>query len=213
MSPLAALLAIVTAVLIGAISPGPSFLFVTRISIAQSRMHGLATAIGMGAGGTVFASLALLGLAALLNQVAWLYLALKLAGGCYLVWLGLRIWRGAAEPLPSIGTVPVENRSLWRSVLFATLTQLSNPKTAVVYASIFAAMLPAAPPAWLLLLLPPLVFVVEAGWYAVVALVFSADYPRAAYSRGKLWVDRLAGTAMGLLGLRLIIDGIGLRKL
>jgi threonine/homoserine/homoserine lactone efflux protein len=149
---------------------------------------------------------------ALLNQVEWLYLILKLAGGLYLVWLGIRIFRGAKEPLPSAGFVPHQSRSLLSSFSFAALTQLSNPKTAIVYGSIFAAMLPATPPAWLFLVLPLLVFAVETGWYAIVALTFSAAYPRTMYLRSKVWVDRLAGTVMGLLGLRLLLDVAGVRR-
>lgn len=213
MATLAALLAILGALLIGAISPGPSFVLVSRIAITQSRMHGLAAAVGMGAGGTLFAALALLGLAMLLNQVEGLYGILKLVGGIYLAWLGIRIWRGASEPLASTGMAVPQGRSLLRVFAFALVTQLSNPKTAVVYGSIFAAMLPVAPPVWLLVVLPPLVFVIETAWYTVVALAFSAQHPRALYLRGKVWIDRLAGTVMGLLGLRLIVDALGTRKL
>jgi threonine/homoserine/homoserine lactone efflux protein len=91
MSTSAVLLAILATLLVGAISPGPSFLLVSRISVVQSRGHGLAAALGMGVGGTVFAGLALLGLAALLSQIVWLDAMLKLAGGAYLIWLGIRI--------------------------------------------------------------------------------------------------------------------------
>jgi threonine/homoserine/homoserine lactone efflux protein len=85
-------------------------------------------------------------------------------------------------------------------------TQLSNPKTAVVYASIFAALLPAHLPGWMWLALPPLIFAVEAGWYTAVALLFSSPRPRAAYLLSKRWIDRLAGSVMGALGVRLILD-------
>lgn len=212
MSTLPAIVAIVIALLLGAISPGPSFLLISRVSIAQSRKHGLAAAIGMGVGGAIFAALALLGLIAALSQVAALYLVLKVAGGLYLVWLAVKIWRGAADPLPAGGPRGGESQSLLRSFAFALLTQLSNPKTAIVYASIFAAMLPQSPPSWLFAVLPPLVFAVEAGWYAVVALAFSAPYPRTFYLRCKLWADRAAGTMMGLLGLRLVLDAVDLRR-
>jgi threonine efflux protein len=208
-----ALLALIAALLVGVVSPGPSFLMVSRISVVQSRAHGLAAALGMGLGGVAFASLALLGLAALLNHLVWLYANLKLAGGAYLIWLGIRIWQGAKDPLPSADSAAVRERSLLRSVAFAWLTQLSNPKTALFYASIFAAMLPASPDVWLLVLLPPLVFVVETSWYAIVALGFSAPYPRRLYARVKPWADRAAGTLMGLLGLRLILDAVGVRRL
>ena len=212
MTTSAALLAILGALLIGAISPGPSFVLVSRIAITQSRWSGLAAAVGMGIGGTLFAALALLGLTTLLNQVEGLYMVLKLVGGIYLAWLGIRIWRGASEPLASTEVAVPQGRSLLRAFSFALVTQLSNPKTAVVYGSIFAAMLPAAPPSWLLIVLPPMVFAVETAWYAVVALTFSAEHPRALYLRGKAWIDRLAGSVMGLLGLRLILDALGTRK-
>ena len=54
--------AIFGAILIGAISPGPSFVLVARTAIAVSRSAGMATAVGMGLGGLMFAGAALLGL-------------------------------------------------------------------------------------------------------------------------------------------------------
>jgi threonine efflux protein len=77
----------------------------------------------------------------------------------------------------------------------------------VIYGSIFAALLPAHPSLWMCLALPPLILLVEAGWYVVVALAFSSARPRAAYLRSKRWIDRVAGSVMGALGMRLIVDG------
>jgi threonine/homoserine/homoserine lactone efflux protein len=58
----------------------------------------------------------------------------------------------------------------------------------------------------MVLILPPLIFMIEAGWYSLVAFLFSANQPRRAYLRSKRWVDRAAGTMMGLLGLKLVIE-------
>ncbi|MGL3605919.1 LysE family translocator [Rhizobium sp. G187] len=216
MTSFAILGAILFAIGIGAMSPGPSFVLVSRISVAHSRLHGIATAIGMGLGGALFAVLALAGLVALLQQVDWLYLALKCAGGLYLVYLGIVIWRGASEPLAMAtnGATDAVNEgsgkqlSPLRAMLVAFATQISNPKTAVVYASIFAALMPQAPPTAVLIALPPLVFVVEAGWYLIVALAFSAHRSQRAYLKWKVWVDRLAGAVIGALGIRLIGESI-----
>lgn len=212
MSAAAALFAILGALLVGVVSPGPSFVLVSRIAVTRSRLHGLAAALGMGIGGTIFAGLALLGLAALLSQVEWLHLSLKIAGGLYLAWLGIRIWRGAGDPLAPTQADAPQGASLFRSFSFGLLTQISNPKAAIIYGSVFAAMLPAAPPSWLVLALPPLVFAIETAWYAIVALAFSASHPRALYLRGKLWIDRLAGGVMTALGLRLLLDAFGARR-
>ena len=200
-----ALSSILGALAIGAISPGPSFVLVARTSIAVARRAGLAAALGMGVGGVAFATLALLGLHALLTQVGWLYLALKIAGGLYLVHLAVRIWRAAPEPIRVPDGAAEANGAL-RSFRIGLATQISNPKTAIVYGSIFAALLPASPPAWILLALPPAVFLVETGWYAVVAVAFSAGRPRTAYLRSKAWIDRLAASVIGALGIRLVVE-------
>lgn len=212
MDPVFALLGILGALAVGAASPGPSFVLVARTSVAVSRRAGLASALGMGVGGVIFAALALLGLQALLTQVGWLYALLKLAGGTYLAWLAFRLWRGAGEPLtmaePETTAPSGISSGIGRPFVFGLTTQLCNPKTAIVYGGIFAALLPADPPGWLLAAVPPSVFVIEAGWYALVALAFSAGRPRAAYLRSKSWIDRIAAAAIGALGVRLIADAV-----
>jgi threonine/homoserine/homoserine lactone efflux protein len=73
-------LSIGSAIAIGTMSPGPSFVMVARTAVASTRANGLAAALGMGTGGIVFAAAALLGLQAMLASVPWLYLALKTDG-------------------------------------------------------------------------------------------------------------------------------------
>jgi RhtB (resistance to homoserine/threonine) family protein len=209
MSEVAVLLGILGALLIGAISPGPSFVLVSRIAVTTSRRNGVAAALGMGLGGIIFGGLALVGLSALLLEVAWLYAVLKLVGGVYLVYLAIRIWRGASEPTNVAEITKTKlKESTFSSFALGLFTQLSNPKTAIVYSSIFAAFLPASSPTWLLFTLPPLIFLVEASWYTVVALVFSANAPRSVYLASKRWIDRTAGAVMGALGLKLIVESL-----
>jgi threonine/homoserine/homoserine lactone efflux protein len=196
------ILGIAGAVTLGAMSPGPSFVMVARTAVASSRADGLAAALGMGIGGVLFAAAALLGLHVILTAVPWFYFALKMLGGAYLVYLGCMIWRGARQPLRLADGAPA--RTFHRSFWLGLATQVSNPKAAVVYASIFVSLLPEEVPLTVTLVLPVVIFFIEAGWYSVVALVLSAPSPRAAYLRWKLWVDRAAGGAMGLLGIRLI---------
>jgi threonine/homoserine/homoserine lactone efflux protein len=205
MEPIVAFFSILGAVVVGAMSPGPSFVLIARTAVARSRRDGVAAALGMGAGGVVFTVLALLGLNALLARLPWLDVGIKLAGGAYLLYLALRLWRGGGARLAApIGATPETARRGGAFALGFT-TQLSNPKTAIAYGSIFAALLPAQPPPWLYVALPPLVFAIETGWYTIVALAFSADRPRGAYLRAKGWIDRFAGAVMGALGLRLIL--------
>jgi threonine efflux protein len=199
-----ALVGAVAALAVGAVSPGPSFVMVAKEAVSVSRANGIAAALGMGFGGVVFASAALLGLQAVLLTVPTVYVALKVLGGVYLCYLGYRIFRGAAEPVAAAGAASRPGRPMWHSFWLGLSTQLSNPKTAIVYASVFAAFLP-GPVSWpvaLLLLLS--VFAVEAGWYGVVAAILSSTAPRRAYLRYKTVIGRVAGVVMVGLGLRLV---------
>ncbi|WHO73339.1 LysE family translocator [Rhizobium sp. BT03] len=210
MSSAGVFISIMAALAVGAMSPGPSFVVVSRIAISRSRLDGLAAALGMGAGGVVFAVLALAGLTALLSQFEWLYILLKVAGGAYLIYIAVNIWRGAAQPL-EVSDAGDDRRAPRLSFTTALLTQLSNPKTIIVYASLFAALLPRTVPLDLMIALPLGVFAVEAGWYSIVALAFSARHPRRLYFAAKSWIDRAAGAVMGGLGLRLILSGLSVR--
>jgi threonine/homoserine/homoserine lactone efflux protein len=203
MEELPALLGVVTALTVGVVSPGPSFVLVARTAVSSSRHDGVAAAIGMGAGGVLFAVAALLGLQGLLLAVPSVYLVLKVLGGLYLAHLGIRIWRCAKEPLAAPRPTPRRTTRL-KSLALGFTTQVSNPKTAIVYASVFAAFMPASQSLAFDLTLVSLVFIIEASWYTVVAMALSSERPRAAYLRHKAWVDRSAGGVMVALGVKLV---------
>lgn len=135
----------------------------------------------------------------------WLYVALKVAGGLYLIYIASRIWRGASQPLAMPSGDAMRAGSASRSFWLGLTTQLSNPKTAIWYGSIFAALLPHDPPLWCYFALPPLVFGIEFGWYTIVALCFSSRRPREAYLRARKWIDRIAASMIATLGLRLVL--------
>ncbi len=93
-----------------------------------------------------------------------------------------------------------------RSFAVAFATQISNPKTAIVYTSIFAVAWPEGASYWFGAACVSLIFLIEAGWYTIVALVFSAEKPRSGYLASKMIFDRLAATIMGALGLKLLSE-------
>ncbi len=196
---------ILVALLAGVLSPGPSFVMAARTAVAKSRAEGLALSLGLGFGATFIAGLCLGGLHAVLTAVPVLYVALKVAGGLYLIWMAWNIWRAAPQPL-SIDAEPEEQHraSLWASFRLGLYTQLSNPKTAVVYGSVFAALLPPQFPLAAALLVMLGVWVMETGWMAIVVLVLSSSKPRSVYLSAKTLIDRLAVGVMGALGLRLV---------
>jgi threonine/homoserine/homoserine lactone efflux protein len=204
MSPFTEITGILAALLLGAMSPGPSFVVVAGNAVSSSRRNALASAIGIGAGGVAFSCVALGGLYTVLTTLGWLNTGLKLLGGLYLLFMAYKIWRGATVPFAMNSSGRQKPQGTMKSFSIGLTTHISNPKAAIVYGSIFAALLPPTPPTWVYLALPPLVFVVEAGWFVIVALSFSSSGPRALYLGAKTSVDRIAATAIAMLGIRLI---------
>lgn len=197
---------IITVLAIGVVSPGPSFILVARTAVAYSRGAAMASAIGMAIGATILSIAALLGLHALLNQIPAAYLGLKIFGGLYLIYLAFKTWRSAASPLQVDVVTQNGGAGLLHHFWLAAGTMLSNPKAAVQYGVIFAAMLPREPSASLVTVLPIAVFILEASWYLVVALVLSAPRPRGAYLLAKTQIDRTVGVVLSLLGVRLLLS-------
>jgi threonine/homoserine/homoserine lactone efflux protein len=189
--------------LLAAISPGQSFILISKLALSSPRPVALAAVLGLGAGTVVWSTAAILGVALLLETTAWAYTVLKVAGGLYLVWLAVMVWRHADAPV-EFDTAHRKPPGLLRAFNLGAFTQLANPKVIVFFGSIFVALLPAHSPAWVYVTAVIIVFINEIAWYAVVALVFSSSRPRAAYIAAKRWIDRVMAGFLALIGARLI---------
>ncbi|SRR6266404_503860 len=190
--------------LLAVASPGPSTVLVIQTAASSGRRGGLLAAFAMMLGALAWAAAALYGLQALFARFDWLYVALRIGGGLYLVYLAVMLWRNAGAPLPEIDP-DQPRRSGWQGFVHALLLQVSNPKIMVFFGSIFLSLLPAHPPGWIQATVLAIVAFNEFVWFALIALVFSGDQARAFYRRAKFWMDRVMGGALGLLGLRLAL--------
>lgn len=199
------LFSIAMALMLGAISPGPSFIYVAQNSIAKSRKHGLFTALGTGTGAAIFGLLAVMGLQTILLAVPSAYLMLKIGGGLYLLWLAYKIVKHAKSPI-EMETTQQQDMTYKSAYRYGLITQLSNPKIAVVLASVFTALLPKTIPDYYYIALPVICFVIDAGWYSLVALLLSSEKPRRAYVKAKTMIDRITGGIVTILGLKLIFS-------
>ncbi|WP_231949637.1 LysE family translocator [Alloactinosynnema sp. L-07] len=116
------------------LTPGPNMIYLVSRSVAQGRRAGLISLTGVGAGFLIYLAAATAGMSAVFTHVPQLYLALKIAGAAYLLWLAWQAIRpGGGSPftprdLPADGT-----RKLFT---MGMVTNLLNPKIAVLYVSL-----------------------------------------------------------------------------
>jgi threonine/homoserine/homoserine lactone efflux protein len=120
----------IVASLVLIVTPGQDMILVMSRSIARGSAAGVATAAGVSVGLVGHTILATLGLGAILRTSEWLFVALKLAGAAYLVYLGIQLIRAAKHELAVSADAP---HSLWRLFFDGALSNVSNPKIAVFY--------------------------------------------------------------------------------
>lgn len=190
--------------LIGVMSPGPSFVLVAQTAMAKSRLDAIAVSIGMGIGAVIFATIASVGLFVVLNSVPWLYVGLKIIGGSYLCFLAFKMWKAADDPLVHNSSDNGAAYGIVKMFFIGLLTQLSNPKTAIVFASAFAAFLPQEPPDYAYLLIVIFAFLIDSLWYMLVSILLSTAKAQKVYAKFKSVICKLASGFMGAMGVRLL---------
>lgn len=184
-------IAVITITLLAVISPGADFALVTRNSLLLSRRAGMLTALGIGLGILIHVAYTLLGVGLLLQQSIWLFDALKLAGATYLIYLGVKMLLskpGSAAPNPA--QMPTTDRAALRTGL---LTNALNPKTAVFIVSLFMQVVQPGTGLVTQLGYGAFIALAHVGWFALVALCFSAGAVRDRLLSARLWIDRLFG--------------------
>ena len=118
------------------LSPGPNGLLALTHGALHGRRKAMYTISGGALGFVIVIALSMFGIGALLQtSLVWLTV-LKWAGGAYLVWLGIQVWR--SPPLSLDATDSSEPRAGWSMFQHGALSAITNPK-AVLF---FAAFLP-----------------------------------------------------------------------
>ncbi len=199
-----AFLAVALLHLMAAISPGPSVLMAARIGVTEGFRSGVAVAVGIGVGGVIWACAALFGLALLFEYAPMLLTALKIAGGAFLLFMAYKLWKTADEPLGQ-SAQDAPPRSLMSAFLLGLVTQVSNPKPAILFAAIFIGTVPATAGLGTYAALLAVVFFNETMWNALVSRIFSMQKTRDTYLNLKGWIDRAFGGLLGLLGIKIAI--------
>ena len=189
-------------------SPGPIFFVLSRYSMAGSKQTAILIAIGITGGSLAWVTMSLLGLAALLTQIGWLYTGLRLVGATYLIYLGIMLLCASRQQLAEgdkNGRV-TNALSAPQALRLGLVTSLTNPKSGVFWSSVFLVAFPISPPGWVYAATFMLVLTISFGWHMLLVMIFSTDRARGAYMRFKVWIDRVAGSLLILFGFRLVLD-------
>jgi threonine/homoserine/homoserine lactone efflux protein len=199
-------LAFLAAAVLITISPGPDNLMVLGFGMSRGRAAGIAFGLGCGMGCLSHTALAALGVSALIAASPMAFLALRIGGGLYLVWLGLHALRSRGEM--RLAAVRGADEPLSRLFAKGLLANAINPKVALFFLSFLPQFILAerGRVGWQTAQLG-LVFTAQAALLFGLLGFFSGGIGQwlQRHARAGIWLDRLAGTIFVALGLRLIV--------
>jgi len=185
-------------------SPGANVLLVSQLAANDRARSAACAALGVTLGAGLWATCAVLGVHAVFQAYPALRLALQIAGGLYLLYVASRLWR-SRDAAPN-----GRGNSVSRSAAFrlGLLTNITNPKSALFFGSVFAASFPAAPSPLLQASAVTMVVCDALCWHTMLAYMFSRERVRAAYSRVRGVANRVASIVMWVLGLSLLVAAL-----
>jgi threonine/homoserine/homoserine lactone efflux protein len=130
----AAVLGVMAVALAMVLTPGPNMMYLVSRTVTQGRRAGLISLGGIAVGFLIYLTATNVGLSALFTAVPDLYLAIRLAGACYLAWLAFKALRPGGVSM--FAPADLSHDSGRRLFTMGLMTALLNPKIAVMYLSL-----------------------------------------------------------------------------
>lgn len=110
------------------ITPGMCMTLALTLGMSVGYRRTLWMMIGELAGVALVSISAVLGIAAIMLNYPWLFVALKFIGGAYLLYLGIEMWRSRGKLAINLETQTTLPKGNWNLVLQGFVTAIANPK-------------------------------------------------------------------------------------
>lgn len=199
-------LAFVAICLLLAVTPGPDMALVTKNALAHGPRGVVLTTTGIAVALVLWVTASAIGVAAVLNASTTLFYALKVVGGAYLAYLGIRAWLGSREKPGDLlaGMKAAPASSILRQGLISAGT---NPKLGVFFVTFLPQFVdPHRQLLPQLVLLGSVFALIGWTWLNVYGLLIARIRDFITAPRVRQWMDRITGTVLIGLGVRLAFD-------
>jgi threonine/homoserine/homoserine lactone efflux protein len=191
------------------VTPGQDTALTIRSTLLGGRRRGIATALGVATGQAAWTFAASIGITALLLASGPAFLAVKLAGTAYLVFLGGQMLVHALRHSSARTEVarPVGGLSPLTAYRQGVVSNLGNPKMAVFFTSLLPQFAPESGPRFAFFLLLGLCFcLMTAVWLTCYAFAVARAKGLFERPRVRRFVDGLTGAVLVGLGIRLAAE-------
>jgi threonine/homoserine/homoserine lactone efflux protein len=192
------------------VTPGPDTALIIRNALRAGARSASLSAVGVGVGSAAWAAASVIGVAALLETSDVAFTVFKLAGAAYLVYLGVGTLTGTFRPVRADATGPAPaapaSMSAWSAFVQGVLNNLLNPKAGAIFATVMPQFIEPGDSTSRLVLMVACYDAIVIAWLCAYALVVSRARRTSAGARVRKGLERVTGTVMIGLGVRLALE-------
>lgn len=188
--------------ILGAMSPGPSLAVVVQNTLAGGRAQGVVTGLSHGVGIIIWALLTAGGIGLLITQQPALFDGMRYGGAILLVYLGIRSLRSTASATEALHTVAAARATPVRDGFAIAIT---NPKIALFFLALFSQFVRPEAGMGEKVIMALTAGVIDALWYALVALALSHSAILDRLRARARALDRLFGLILIALAVRVAL--------
>ena len=194
------------------LSPGPNLIAVASTAMNEGRKSALMVVAGIGTGAFCWALSIALGLGAILIAHPFLITTMKIAGGAYLCWLALKAFYSAftsKKPKADFNKTPVprSNTSFLKFKL-GFLVVMTNPKAALGWTAIASYLFGSGLNALQVAAFAPIAMMSAVMIYGGYGVLFSMESISKQYIKAQKAIEYFFGASFGVLGGKLLFDGL-----
>ena len=190
------------------LSPGPDFVLLVKSAIKNGGKKSIGVAAGIASANAVYISLCLIGVGSILASSVAIMIALKIAGGLFLIYLAYMALKAKKTSYSDLAIVSVQREKIVttfkKEVFTGFMSGILNPKNLLFYLSLFTVVLTGdvsfifkfALGIWMTLM----VFV----WDVAIIYFLSTNRVRAKFSKAAYYIDKITGAVLGLIGITIV---------
>lgn len=195
------------AFLLAIASPGPNIMAVMGTSMSVGRASGMALAMGIACGSISWAMLTAFGLSAVIANYAPALIAIRILGGCFLLYLAYKAFRSAANrQVLKAEQLEGGYRSKLGYALRGYIIMMTNPKAALAWVAIISIGIQDDTPIGVIAAIVAGTFIMSVAIHALYALAFSTPVMVRLYSNARRKIQFAFGAFFTFAGLRILLN-------
>jgi threonine/homoserine/homoserine lactone efflux protein len=190
------------------LSPGPDFVLLVKSAIKNGGKKSIGVAAGIASANAAYISLCLVGVGSILASSIAIMIALKIAGGLFLIYLAIMALKAKKASYIDLAVISAEGEKIEttfiKEMFIGFMSGILNPKNLLFYLSLFTVVLTGEVSFAFKLALGVWMTSMVFFWDVAIIYFLSTKRVRTKFSKAAYYIDKITGAVLGLIGITIV---------